>query len=180
MLATKTINSLRWYKIIPVLFSLPLLVLLTGCPYESRNPLSLPAEAKIDNKLIGKWKLEDKEKGDAGLVTISRFNNTELLIILEEDGKKEQEMMRGFVTSIAGEKFLNLQDIKGGYEARRWTFARYTTGDCILTYRILNDSIAPSGADHDLSSGQLYELIKKNLGNTHIYDGETTLACVGK
>lgn len=180
MRVAKTMNSLRRQQIMPVLFSLLLLLLLTGCPYESRNPLGMPAGAKIDEKLLGKWKYEDKENGEAGLVTISRFNDSELLLVLEEEGKKERQMLRGFVTNIAGRKFLNLQEIQGGYETRQWIFASYTTGDCSLTYRVVNDSLVPAGKAPELSSGQLYELIKNNIRNSHIYDKETPLACIRK
>jgi hypothetical protein len=114
------------------------------------------------------------------MVTISRFIESELLIIIKDEGKEEQEIMRGFVTDIGGEKFLNLQDLKGGYTARKWIFARYATGNCSLTYRLVNDSVVTGGTDPEMSSGQLYELLKKTLESKHIYDDSTTLTCVGK
>ena len=162
-----------------LLLSLSALVFLAGCPYESPKPLSMPAGAIIDEKLLGSWKYAEKGKREAGLVTISRFNDSELLIVLEEEGKMEREMMRGYVTNIDGEKFLNLQNIEGGYDARKWIFVSYTTGDCSLTYRVVNDSIAPAVVDPGLSSDQLRKLIKKNLRNKQIYDEETTLTCTG-
>ena len=179
MRAAEAMNDLMKSRVMPVLFCVLLLFLLAGCPYESRSPLGKPAEAKIDEKLLGRWKFEDKEKKESGLVTISRFNESELLIVLEEEGKKEQGMMRGFVTDIDGTKFLNLQDMQGGYKARKWIFVRYETGDCSLTYRLVNDSIAPDSGDRELSPGQLYGLIKKNIDDTLIYDEGTTLTCVG-
>ena len=179
MRAVKTMNGLMKHRVVAALFCVLMIFLLTGCPYESLTPLSDPAEAKIDKKLLGRWKFEDKEKKESGLVTISRFNKNELLIVLEEEGKKEQGMMRGFVTDIDGAKFLNLQDMQEGYAARKWIFVRYATGDCSLTYRLVNDSVAPGGADRELPSGQLYALIKRNIDSTHIYDEGTTLTCVG-
>jgi hypothetical protein len=157
------------------------LILLTGCPYESGSPLSDPAGSKIDEGLLGGWRATDKEGHEVGTITVSRFNNGELLIVLEEKGKpQERQMMRGFVTQIDGAKFLNLQEMKGSYETRRWMFARYTTGDCSLTYRMLNDSFDPEGKDGLLSSERLHEQVKKNLANSHLYDEEETLTCLRK
>jgi hypothetical protein len=168
------------YRITAVMFCLLLLFLATGCPYESCNPLGKPSDAKIDEKLLGGWKFEDKEKKESGLVTISRFNDSELLIIIKDEGKGEQGIMRGFVTEIDGEKFLNLQDIKGGYTDRKWIFVRYATGECSLTYRVVNDTIVTGGSDREMSSGQVFELIKRNVGKKSIYDEGATLTCAGK
>jgi hypothetical protein len=158
-----------------------LLVLLAGCPYQSPNPLGSPAGAKIDEKLLGKWALGDEADKEAGTVTISRFNDSELLIVLEEKGKpQERQMMRAFVTQIDGAKFLNLQEMKGSYETRKWIFVKYAAGDCSLTYRPVNDSVVPKGKDGLLSSEQLSALLRKNQGDGHIYDEETTLTCLRK
>jgi hypothetical protein len=179
MRAAEAMNGLMKSRVMPALFGVLLLFLLAGCPYESLNPLGNPSESKIDENLLGRWKFEDKEKKESGLITILRFNESELLMVLEEEGKKERGMMRGFVTDIDGAQFLNLQDMQGGYKARKWIFVRYATGNCSLTYRLVNDSVAPGGGDRELSSGQLYGLIKKNIDNTRIYDEGTTLTCVG-
>ena len=119
-----------------------------------------PGQRSMRNSLAN-GNTRTKKTGETGLVTISRFNDTELLVVLEEEGKKERQMLRGFVTNIAGRKFLNLQEIQGGYETRQWIFASYTTGDCSLTYRVVNDSLAPAGKTPVLSSGSVIRVDQK-------------------
>lgn len=153
------------------------LVLLTGCPYESPVPLSTPAKAKIDRELIGKWRAEDKESKESGILTISRFNDGELLIVIDE-GRDETETLRGFVTFVGNEKFLNVQEMRVPYEDRKWMFANYSIKDCTLTYRLVNDSLLKDKAKGGLSQKELYAFIKKNVANKDIYDEPTTLTCV--
>lgn len=170
----------RIRQLIAALFCLLTILLLAGCPYESGEPLGPAADAKIDGRLLGRWKYEDRDSKETGFITISRFNDTELLIAVEGDAGKSPDMMRGFVTTVDGRDFLNLQEIKGAYGDRKWTFARYAIGDCSLTFTVVNDSLAPEGGGKGLTSRQVLELLRKNLGNRNIYDGETSLTCVGK
>ena len=165
-------------QLITALFCLLTLLLLAGCPYLSREPLGTAADAKIDSRLLGRWKYEDKDSRETGFITISRFNDTELLIAVEGDTGKSPDMMRGFVTTVYGVNFLNLQEIKGAYGDREWNFARYTAGDCSLTFSLVNESLAPKGSDKGLTSRQLLDLLRNNLADKKIYDGETSLTCV--
>jgi hypothetical protein len=181
MPASTTEKAFRYPRVIGAFFCLLTLILLTGCPYESREPLSVPADAKIDGRLLGRWKYEDKESKEVGFLAISRFSDTELLIVVEENGKKVPDMMRGFVTAVEGRNFLNLQEIKGSYGDRKWIFVSYEAGDCSLTFRAVNDSLAPAGGDRgSLTSRQVFELIRKNLPNKNIYDEPTSLTCIGR
>ncbi len=173
-----TKNAFRYPQMVGAFFCLLTFLLLTGCPYESREPLGTPAGAKIDGKLMGRWKYEDKESKEVGFLTISRFNDAELLIVIEEYGKQVPDMMRGFVTTVEGRNFLNLQEIKVAYGERKWIFISYEAGDCSLTYRVVNESLAPAGKA--LTSSQVSELIGKNLTNKNIYDEPATLTCVGR
>ena len=163
-------------SILPLVVSL---LLLTGCPYESTVPLSSPGLARIDSDLIGKWMMEDKESKESAALTISRFNEKELLIIISEEGR-EAETLRAFVTLIGNQKFLNLQEMRGAYEDRKWMFVNYSIKDCALTYRLVNDSLLKDRAKAGLSQKELYGFIKKNLTNKTVYDEPTTLACVKK
>jgi hypothetical protein len=173
-------NGFRYRRVMTALFCLLPLLLLAGCPYKSRAPLGPAADAKIDGGLLGRWKYEDKERKETGFLTISRFNDREMLISVDGDAGKAPDMMRGFVTAVDGENFLNLQEIEGAYGDRRWMFVRYTTGDCSLTFRVVNDLLAPAGGDKGLTPGPPLELVRKNLGNKKIYDEPTTLTCVRK
>lgn len=161
-----------------ILISISLL-LLTGCPYESAVPLGAIGEARIDNELLGKWRYEDKESGESGTVTISQFNEKELLILIGEDGK-EEEPLRGFVTLVGNEKFLNVQEIKGAYDDRKWVFANYSIKDCALSYRLVDDSLLKKKVKGGLSHKGLYDFIRKNVANKDIYGTTTTLTCIKK
>jgi hypothetical protein len=161
-------------------FCLLTLLLLTGCPYESREPLSSPADAKMDGKLLGRWKYEDKESKEVGFLTVLRFNDTEVLIVTEEGGKKVPDMMRGFVTTVEGRNFLNIQEMKGAYGDRKWIFVSYTIGACDLTYQVVNESLVPAAGEEGLTSQKVIELLRKNIGNKDIYDEATSLTCAGK
>lgn len=170
----------RLSQVITAIFFLLALPLLSGCPYESGVPLGPASDAKIDGSLPGRWKLEDKKTGETGFLTISRFNDRELLIAVEGDPGKGPDIMRGFVTTVDGRKFLNLQEMKGAYGDRKWMFARYVTGPCSLTFSIVNDSLAPEGSEKSPTMNQMLELLRKRIGDGKIYDEETTLACVKK
>lgn len=163
-------------KSLPVIVFLLLIpLLLSGCPYQSRIPLSLPGEAKIDKELIGKWKYENKEGNELGMVTISKFNDHELLIVLKEKDKNYCEMLRAFVTIIDKEKFLNIQEIKGIYEDREWSFVNYSISNCTLSYRIIDDELIEKNKKNISSSKELYTFIKENLANKNLYDSEKTI-----
>jgi hypothetical protein len=156
------------------------LPLLSGCPYESGVPLGQASDAKIDGSLIGRWKYADKKSGEVGVLTISRFNDTELLVTVAGDAGQEPDMMRGFVTVIDGKHFLNLQEMKGAYADRKWMFATYVTGACSLAFSLANDSLISAGAENGLTIQQTSEPLRKHLGDKKIYDGETSLTCVKK
>ena len=139
--------------------------------------MSKPGLAKIDNELIGKWRMEDKESKESGILTISRFNDSELLIVFADD-KNEFGTMRLFVTFVGKEKFLNVQEMQVPYKDRKWMFANYSIKDCTLTYRLVNDSLLKDKAKGGLSQKELYAFIKKNAANKDIYDEPETLTCV--
>ncbi len=171
-------NIVRLLTTIFMFLLIPLL--LSGCPYESRIPISLPAKAMIDKELIGKWKYVNKEGHTEGMVTISMFNDHELLIVLKDEDKNNSEMLRAFVTSIGKEKFLNIQEMKGTYEDRTWMFVNYSIANCTLSYRIVDDELIKKNQKNLSSSKKLYRFIKGNLSNNNLYGDEekTDLKCV--
>jgi hypothetical protein len=154
--------------------------LLFGCPYQSRIPLSSSSEAEIDKELIGKWKYLNGEGNEMGTVTISLFNDHELLIVLKEKDKTDCEMFRAFLTTVDGEKFLNIQEIKGTYKDREWMFANYSVANCTLSYRIVDDEFIKKNNKIVASSKKPFEFIKENLTNKDLYGHEekTTLQCI--
>lgn len=155
-------------------------LLLSGCPYESGIPLSSPAKAMIDKELIGKWEYVNKEGHTEGIVTISMFNDHELLIVLKDEDKNDSEMLRAFVTFIGKEKILNIQEMKGAYEDRAWMFVNYSIANCTLSYRIVDDELIKKNQEKMSSSKEFYRFIKENLSNNSLYGNaeKTDLRCI--
>ncbi len=143
---------------------------LYGCPYESKVSLSKVTEAKIDEKLIGKWGIENKKEKEKnkGMIIINQFNEHELLFLLTEDGKDKIDSYRGFVTSIGKEKFLNFQEIKASYEKRKWLFVNYTIDNDKFVMIVIEEDIFKKKKFG--TSKELYEFVKKNLENKDLYD----------
>jgi hypothetical protein len=77
-------------------------MLLFGCPYQSKIPLSAPGE-KIDRSLLGRWESEDEVYNS---YTISPINQYEYRIVQRTtDGNIRN--YTGFISSIRGATFLN-------------------------------------------------------------------------
>ena len=85
------------------IYLLPVLsIILWGCPYESKIPLSKPTE-KIDRNLLGKWESEDEVYNS---YTISPANQYEYNIV-RKTTTGETHKYRGFISMIRGGYFLN-------------------------------------------------------------------------
>lgn len=86
-----------------VLILLPLIsIILWGCPYESKIPLSKPSE-KIDRSLLGRWESEDEVYNS---YTISPVNQYEYNIV-QKTSVGETHKYKGFISKIRGGTFLN-------------------------------------------------------------------------
>jgi hypothetical protein len=140
--------------------------LLWGCPYEAKAPLGESGKAPIDRELLGEWK--NTEQGEPFTMTIQQFNEHEFLISGAEfkNGICNCEAMRAFVTVIQGERFLNVQEIKGESESRGWWIAKYTVSGDTLRAWIVEDKLFTKPFT---SSRELYRFIKKNLHNKELY-----------
>ena len=152
-----------------------MLFLLYGCPYDSEVPLTRSEDARIDTELIGNWTFRGTTPADAGMITISPFNEHELLIIPWEEGKNGRDYYRAFVSIIDGVKFLNLQTIKPAAEKKSWTLVNYTISKGELMIRIVEDKLIKEKFS---SSTALREFIKANLMNSDLYAGDNDLKFV--
>lgn len=119
-----------------ILALLPLLLLLTGCPYNSKIPLSEPKVA-IDKTLLGEWK-NDKAPNDSSLIKIFEFNPYEYSIVVvdKSDHKTTVDYYRAFITSVAGQKLLNLESLKSKGE---FNFCSYAVEENLLTVKVVSD-----------------------------------------
>ena len=170
-------------KSVLLIFTLLMLTLfLAGCPYESEVPLTTASEASGDPALIGSWKFWDKDGRQVGTAVISAFNGQELLIDLYDEESKTHALFRAFVSPVGKEKFLNMQEIKGSYDSRRWMLVNYRRSECTLTCRIVEERLFKSVRKELTTSSGLRTFVERNLGNKDLYDaGEPTiLTCMNR
>jgi hypothetical protein len=90
-----------------------LLFVMTGCPYESKVPLSDSCASGTDPELTGKWILPSSKK-DKDTIEFLKFNEHEYYIVshMKENGNTPKTMNgRAFITIVKGQKIINFSDL---------------------------------------------------------------------
>jgi len=152
------------------IFLAVIVLLLYGCPYESEVPLGQSANSNIDTALVGNWQSKIADQSESGFVSISPFNEKELLIVIWEEGKSRRDLYRAYTSSVGDQKFLNIQEIKAANEKRSWMFAAYSINGEELTIKIVEDKIFKD--KNIASSTALNDFIKANLNSKDLYGGD--------
>ncbi|MBN1255523.1 MAG: hypothetical protein JXA50_09650 [Deltaproteobacteria bacterium] len=160
-------TKMRTLGFLSVLFILPF---LCGCPYESKVPLSGVSKATIDPALIGDWEHTDEE--EPFTMIIQQFNEHEFLIMGIEEGEVQRDVMRGFVTVIEDERFLNVQDTDVPPDKRVWYLAKYTISGDTLTAWTVDDELFTKPVT---SSRALYSFVKKHLNDKALFSDDPFL-----
>ncbi len=116
---------------------LPLCMLLTGCPYNSKVPLSETSKEPIDRTLLGEWK-SSKDPADSARLSIYEFNKNEYAItIVDHDAKGVSiDYYRAYLTPVAGKMLLNMENLKSKGE---FNFFSYSIEGSSLNVRIVSD-----------------------------------------
>jgi hypothetical protein len=105
-----------------LLLLLPLAVLLPGCAYTSPVPLGDPADAPLDEALVGDWVGEAEEggPGDSATIRVRRFKQHEYMVEwhlwecqMYRPPQFRDRRLRAFITAIDSVRFLSIQDIQG-------------------------------------------------------------------
>jgi hypothetical protein len=151
------------------IFLAMIILLLSGCPYYSEVPISRSEVSHIDKRLIGNWLYKNTDQKESGLVTISPFNENELLIIIRDEGKCAHDLYRAFISEVDGENFLNVQEIKPSNEKRSWVFVNYWIFSGELTIRIVEDKLFK---DKIVSSSALMDFLNSNVKNRDLYGSD--------
>lgn len=146
-----------------------MLLLLCGCPYESRVPLSRCQDAQIDERLIGMWRSETADPKESGTIIVAPFNEHEFLIVVHEEDKEGDDFYRAFVTDVGGEKFLNVQEIKASTKQQAWNFVNYHVAGDRLRVRIVEDKLFKATKAKQ-TTDSLYGFIGANIKNKDLYD----------
>jgi hypothetical protein len=133
-------------------------LLLTSCEVTSENPLSSPATAQPDPKLVGRW----HEKGAKD--EILEFTVKDAHTMRLEDRKRNQpsESYDVFVSIIGGHHFLNARHIDNddpsGATKSDYFIVRYEVSDHILTTWWLDqDKVAEA-----INSGRLQGVVRQD------------------
>jgi hypothetical protein len=154
--------------------SLAALVLaLGGCPLTSDIPLSDPAAARPDSRLIGSWKTQDPETGEWNALTILRFNDHEMVAFAPDGTSGKVDAFRVFPTDIGAESFLNFQQLGGDDkdgDAEGWSFARYRIAGDRLRLSIVDDGLFENR--QFASWSELQEFFRQHLTDPRLYAAE--------
>jgi len=151
------------------IFLATIVLLLPGCPYYSEVPISRSEVAHIDKGLVRNWLYKNTDQKESGIVTISPFNASELLIIILDKGKCAHDFYRAFVSVVDGVKFLNVQEIKPSNEKRSWVLVNYWISSGELTIRIVEDKLFK---DKIASSSALMDFLTSNVKNRDLYGSD--------
>jgi hypothetical protein len=158
--------SVKRYLCFTLLFMVFLCI--CGCPFESEFPLSQCSDAKIDNELLGMWRLEPGKGEPAGTLTIYRFNDHEYVILAKGDDEEDTDVIRSFSTNINGHQFLNIQDINGSRgKKRKWEFINYSVSDTTLVLKVVSGDVFKK--KRFSSSKELFTFIQENVQNEALY-----------
>lgn len=91
----------------------PVLLLLMGCPVDTKFPFDTPGALKIDKNLLGTWKNPtDDENADVLKVKISKKDNFSYDVIVLEKGDMymaDTNIFVGYVSELDGKTFFYLQ-----------------------------------------------------------------------
>jgi hypothetical protein len=151
---------------------LAMALLVYGCPNHSINPLSSVESARIDDSLLGTWEFRENDNV-LGTMQILKFNEHEVVILANEQGKGVSDVFRAFTTEIEGERFINLQRLGGKEEEnRKWLFANYSIVGDEMKYKLVSDKLFDNEV---LSSREIRHLVAQNLRNNVLYEGGNLL-----
>jgi hypothetical protein len=137
-------------------------LVLAGCPYGSEFPLSDPAEAVIDQALLGVW-AGQSDDGDIIAMDIRASGAGRLAIVAADPTESDAESVPAFVTVIGGEKFLNVHD-------EAWFFLNYRIAAGTLRLRLVDDALF-EGTSH-ASPAELRAFIQAHLADPLLYGRE--------
>ena len=107
-----------------------ILVLCTGCPYESAIPIDKP-KVMVDKALLGIWKDEDA-RGEPDNYDVRKADDFTFIITentySKEDRSLQQKRYSAFVSVVDGASYMNIKMIKDS--------VNITVSDNYLLYKI--------------------------------------------
>jgi hypothetical protein len=150
---------------LPIAAAILLPLLLSGCPLLSEYPLSDPRTASVDRGLLGDWRIESPDADGNGTFSFLAFDERELVGIAREDQGGKVEAYRAFTSEIAGERFLNVRELRAG--ASGWYILRYRIEGDELLMRLVDDALL--GGASPAGSAELRAFVERNLDKPELY-----------
>jgi hypothetical protein len=103
------------------------MLVLTGCPYNSKHQLGKPEGKNFDTAILGSWVACDpKTKADCGRITVCRFNEAEYYVEMGDmkepapgTEKSKTERYRVFRTDIGVPGLYDVQDVDTSSETNK-------------------------------------------------------------
>ncbi len=144
------------------------LLVLSGCPLKSRQPLGDARGAPMDEKLLGEWAAAGPGKAEEGILRIFRFNETEYYLESFDGKDRKTDRYRGYLATVDNVRFLNVQEIADKPSGGDFHFARISMpDDNALTLRIVEGDL-PGGESATSGSG-LLSYIRTHIENPKLY-----------
>ncbi len=131
-------------KIVSLLAFLPLMLLLTGCPYNSKIPLSKIPKIPIDKTLLGTWQTVNEK--DSMNMTILEFNSMEYFIDVRPTSNKSNEVSRyrAYSSKVGDYKIMNIEDLS---RKKEYNFFRYILEGDFIKIQMVSDVVVKEGYD---------------------------------
>lgn len=149
------------------------LLLLTGCPYDSKVPLATPRSGSLDPRLFGTWVGTVGAEVDSNRILVVPFNNAEYLIeVTERNGTVSRYRAVGL--DVGGEPFLQINEVSEEIPGNSFILARYTLAPGgRLRVRLVGEKIVPKDLDADAKG--LLGFVAAHLNNPELDDEDTLL-----
>jgi len=153
-------------KTLFVITSMIMIIVMTGCPYESSVPLSNSCNSTFDPALTGTW-INPATNGNKDTIVIMKFNEHEYYIEINEKdqtGGKITSRGRGFVTSIKNQKIINFCELG---KPDKFIFFKYEIKDRLMKTFSASDKFIKKPFN---SSGELYNFFTRNMDKQGFYE----------
>ena len=149
------------------------LLLLTGCPYESKVPLTTPRPGSLDPRLFGTWVGTGGAEADSNRILVVPFNDAEYFIELtEKNGTVSRYRAVGL--DVGGQPFLQINEVSEEIPGKSFSLARYTLAPGgRLSVRLVGEKIVPKDLASDAKG--LLGFVAAHLNNPELDDEDTLL-----
>jgi hypothetical protein len=154
-----------------ILIMLPIILLLMGCPVDTKFPLAEPGTEKIDKNLLGTWDNHNSDStADVRKVKITKKDSFTYNVTVLEKGNMymaDTNIFEGFVTKLEGKDFFYVRP--AGKESKYYLYCYQLDGKQLKTYDV---GLKAGGLDAVTSTNAFQEEVKASLKMPDCLSGE--------